>query len=41
MSYFTKIGKTITNKFQTIIKKSENGNFYAKQKDKKKYAMFF
>jgi hypothetical protein len=31
----------MTNKFQTIIKKSENGNFYAKQKDKKKYAMFF
>jgi len=32
-SYFTKIGKTITNEFETIIKKSENGNFYAKQND--------
>ncbi len=34
-SYLTKIDKTITNKFQTIIKKSENENVDANVKVRK------
>jgi hypothetical protein len=34
-SYFTKIDRTITNEFQTIIKKNENGNVDTNLKVKK------
>ncbi len=40
-SYFTKIDITITNKFQTIIKKCENENVDANLKVRKLSNLFF